>query len=211
MKAYWAEHSSKKLSNSLMLLMNEDEEFASAEALEIVSYLPQFSGQRVVELGCGIGRFTAYLAQKCSYLLAVDFVERFILENKQQNSASYPHIDFLCKDVTKLNLDPRSFEFVFSNWLFMYLDDAEVERVAHKFYEWCAIDGYIFFRESCEGGASGDLPRTNNPTFYRSYRSYLRIFDSIGGLQLISINQVKIYLDEKNKTNQYCFLYKKIK
>ena len=64
-----------------------------------------------------------------------------------------------------------------SNWLMMYLDDAEVEKVAEKLYRWCADGGYIFFRESCEGGASGDIPRTSNPTFYRKCETYIRLFD----------------------------------
>jgi len=211
MKAYWDEHAQKKASNSLMLLMKEDERFAQQEKEEILSYLPNFDGLSIVELGAGVGRFTGDLAQKATTVLAVDFVDKFLQENKNKYSSAYPHIDYLCRDVTKLELDSESYDFIFSNWLMMYLNDEEIEKLANKLYSWCNYNGYIFFRESCEGGASGDIPRTNNPTFYRKYTKYISIFDNKPDLQRISVNQIQIYMENKNKTNQYCFLYKKIK
>eukprot|EP01084_Bolivina_argentea_P273679 466255_1 len=211
MKAYWDEHSQKKPSNSLMLLMKEDERFALQEKAEILSYLPNYEGLSVVELGSGVGRFTGDLASKATTVLAVDFVDKFLKENKKRFNTQYPHIDYLCRDVTKLELDNQSYEFVFSNWLMMYLNDEEVYKLAEKFYNWCGVGGYIFFRESCEDDASGDIPPTNNPTFYRNYKTYLKIFDQFDNLERISVNQIKIYMKNKNKTNQYCFLYKKIK
>jgi len=209
MKAYWDGHSQKKVTDSLMLLMKDDASFANKEKAEIMSYLPCFEGLSVVELGSGCGRFTGDLAQKASAVLAVDFVDKFLKENKRRFQDDYPHIDFLCRDVTKLDLDDGAYDFVFSNWLMMYLDDAEIEKLAEKFYRWCSAGGYIFFRESCEGGASGDIERTSNPTFYRKYQTYIRLFDAKEDLQRIAVNQVQVYMD-KNKTNQYCFLYKKL-
>jgi len=211
MKKYWDQHSQKKATDSLMLLMKEDANFARLEKEEIISYLPSFDGLSVVELGSGVGRFTGDLAQRASAVLAVDFMDSFLKENQKRFSSVYPHIDYLCRDVTKLCLDEASYDFVFSNWLMMYLNDEEVEKLANKFVEWCSVGGYIFFRESCEGGASGDLPRTNNPTFYRKHSQYLKMFDQKQNLQRISVDQVKIYKKSKNKTNQYCFLYRKIK
>ena len=211
MKAYWHQHSQKKATDSLMLLMKEDAKFASMEKAEIISYLPNFGGLSVVELGSGVGRFTGDLAQRASAVLAVDFVEKFLKENERRFASVYPHIDYLCRDVTKLCLDEASYDFVFSNWLMMYLDDEEVRKLANKLYQWCSYGGYIFFRESCEGGASGDLPRSNNPTFYRKYTEYLHIFDAKEDLKRVAVHQVRIYKESKNKTNQYCFLYQKIK
>eukprot|EP01084_Bolivina_argentea_P014570 27222_1 len=210
MKKYWDEHSQQSPTNSLMLLMKEDEEFAMKEKQEILSYLPSVEGLSVVELGSGVGRFTGDLAKKATTVLAVDFVGKFLNENKKRFNSIYPHIDYLLKDVTKLELDRNSYDIIFSNWLMMYLDDNEVIKLSAKLANWCNVGGYIFFRESCEGGASGDIPRNENPTFYRGHKQYLKIFSEHKNLQLISVNQINIYLKTKNKTNQYCFLYKKI-
>ena len=42
----------------------------------------------------------------------------------------------------------------------MYLADTEVEKLAKSMWEWLRPGGYVFFRESCQGGPSGDKPRS---------------------------------------------------
>lgn len=42
-----------------------------------------------------------------------------------------------------------SFDLVFSNWLLMYLDEAEVFSLFSKMLTWLRPGGYFFFRESC--------------------------------------------------------------
>ena len=48
-------------------------------------------GKDVLELGAGIGRFTAELAQHASSVVAVDFVEASCRVNEQTNK-HFPHI-----------------------------------------------------------------------------------------------------------------------
>lgn len=54
-----------------------------------------------------------------------------------------------------------------SNWLLMYLGDAEVQQLARNMLGWVVEGGHVFFRESCFR-QSGDKARKNNPTHYRS-------------------------------------------
>ncbi len=42
-----------------------------------------------------------------------------------------------------------SVDVIFSNWLFMYLDDEDVRALLKKILSWLREDGYLFFRESC--------------------------------------------------------------
>lgn len=48
-------------------------------------------------------RFTGQLAKSAKHVTAVDFMEKFVAKNKILN-AEHPNIDFLCADVTKLDL-----------------------------------------------------------------------------------------------------------
>ena len=50
---------------------------------QVLSMLGSVAGQRVVELGAGIGRFTGELAMTAESVLAVDFMEHLIAENRQ--------------------------------------------------------------------------------------------------------------------------------
>lgn len=44
----------------------------------MLSLLPPYEGKSVLELGAGIGRFTAELAQKAGQLVALDFIDSVI-------------------------------------------------------------------------------------------------------------------------------------
>ncbi|ETO01952.1 hypothetical protein RFI_35487, partial [Reticulomyxa filosa] len=114
----------------------------------------------VLELGCGIGRFTRNLANDAAKVFAVDFMKICIDKNDESVGQVYKNVEYIWRDVTELSLPNEQFDFVFSNWLLMYLDDIETQDLAHKMVEWTKPGGYIFFRESCQGGASGDKPRT---------------------------------------------------
>jgi len=50
-----------------------------------------------------------------------------------------------------------SYDLVFSNWLLMYLEDAELRNLFAKLLCWLRPNGYFFFRESCYH-SSGVLP-----------------------------------------------------
>ena len=65
-------------------------EFSFSEALysevlylKVLSMLGSVSGKYVVELGAGIGRFTGALAATAKHVLAVDFMENLIAENRK--------------------------------------------------------------------------------------------------------------------------------
>ena len=42
-----------------------------------------------------------------------------------------------------------SIDFIFSNWLLMYLSDEELMSFMKKMLSWLRPGGFLFFRESC--------------------------------------------------------------
>ena len=56
-----------------------------------LDYLPERTG-RTLELGCSVGVFTAMLAPRCAYLLAVDFSPT-ALERARRRVADQPQVD----------------------------------------------------------------------------------------------------------------------
>ncbi|KAL4235114.1 hypothetical protein ACF0H5_006752 [Mactra antiquata] len=131
-----------------MILDDNAAEIAKYEQPEIMSFLPPFVDMNIVELGAGIGRFTGLFAEKADRVLAVDFMESYVEQNKFNNS-NFTNIDYKCADVTTLQLTDNSYDLVFTNWLLMYLDDQEVHALIQKTMSWLREDGYLFVRESC--------------------------------------------------------------
>ncbi|EEC16448.1 phosphoethanolamine N-methyltransferase, putative, partial [Ixodes scapularis] len=69
-------------------------------------------------------------------------------------------------------------DVVFSNWLYMYLDDAECLTLFEKIFGWLREGGHLFLRESCYK-PSGDVKRNSNPTFYRSPSDYYNMLKKV--------------------------------
>lgn len=114
---------------------------------EVMAILPNITGLNILELGAGIGwidivsddnlrftcfysRFTGDLAARASHVTAVDFIEEYIKKNEVLNGSKYTNIEFRCGDATQIQFTAGQFDMVFSNWLLMYLTDAEVQTLA---------------------------------------------------------------------------------
>lgn len=183
---------------------------------QVISLLGCTKGCRVVELGAGIGRFTAEIAPGAKSVIALDFMQNLIDQNKASND-HLGNIDFRCGDATQLSLPKASADIIFSNWLLMYLSDAEVKSLAHNMLTWLDDGGIIFFRESCFR-PSGDKARSSNPTHYRNPRQYFEIFDNtkieredgrVDHFELVVCKSIDTYAKVKQNQNQVCWKWRK--
>lgn len=213
---YWKEHSSEPTMEAMML-DSKASEIDQMERPEVLSTLGCLKGKRVLELGAGIGRFTGEIAKSAASVLACDFMDVSIEENRRRNG-HLANCDFRVADVTQLSFEPGSFDVVFSNWLLMYLSDEEVAALVHNALEWLSEDGVLFFRESCFR-RSGDKARGTNPTHYRNPRQYFAIVDQAklplpdGGLihfELDLCKCVDTYVAMKHNQNQICWRWRKV-
>lgn len=50
-----------------------------------------------------------------------------------------------------------SIDFIFSNWLLMYLSDKELKVLIEKMLGWLRPGGFLFFRESCNHRSGTEL------------------------------------------------------
>lgn len=210
MKNYWQVYrpslESMMLSNDAVYLHENDQN-------EIFSYLPNYQGKRVLELGAGIGRFTSKLATVAGHVTAVDFMEQYIEKNREDNE-HFGNVDFKCADATKLEFPAGSFDMVFSNWLFMYLSDEETSGVFRRVIKWLKPNGHFFLRESCYH-QSGNMKRGDNPTLYRTPIDYCQMLHQIpsvdnAGYKIIRGKSILTYIQYHGNPNQMCFLAKKV-
>eukprot|EP00117_Sycon_ciliatum_P013850 scpid88188/ scgid14351/ Phosphoethanolamine N-methyltransferase len=217
MKAFWEDHCTTASLEDVMLdsqaaVLNE------AEKPEIRSMLPDLKGLRVLELGAGIGRYSGFLAEDAAHVTSVDFIQKFVDKNREVNGEKYTNIDFVCGDVMKLDWEENTYDIIFSNWLLMYLNDAEVLGLAEKMLRWTKPSGHIFFRESCNR-PSGDRKRnTGNPTKYRDAKHYHHVFETVQYKQndttayCLDLNFsrcIRSYLQLKNNPHQMCWSWQK--
>ena len=189
-----------------MVLSDDSESLDQAERVDILSQLPPLEGTDILELGSGIGRYTSHFAQVSSHVTAVDFIKKFVDENRQVNS-QFNNISYHCSDVMKLDFEPGSFDFIFMNWLLMYLDEEEIAILRDKVRGWLRAEGMVFFRESCFVGASGRAYKSDEITRYRSDVQYMELFED--GFTLRHRGNVKVYEQRFGNPHQHYWLYQR--
>lgn len=192
-----------------MMLNPEAEELHQHETKQIISCLPNLSGKKILELGAGIGRFTTHFASQCDAVISVDFNQNFIDKNKEIN-ANFSNIIYQCDDAINLSFEKESFDFIFINWLLMYLEDEEVKEIINNIYKWLKPQGQFFLRESCITDSKGNPPVISTSAdakhshFYSHYRNpqfYLDLFSQ--KFHIISQGNVKIYEEKYNNPINY--------
>ncbi|CAD6191834.1 unnamed protein product [Caenorhabditis auriculariae] len=190
-KNFWDKFSDKPDTNSMMLNHSADDLEASDRA-DILSSLPQLANKDVVDIGAGIGRFTTVLAQTARWVLSTDFIESFISKNQERN-AHLGNINYQVGDAVNLAMPDTSVDLVFTNWLMMYLSDAETVEFIFNCMRWLRPHGVVHLRESCSEPSTGRAKAKSmhsgdtNPTHYRFSSLYINLLRNIR------------YRDEDNK------------
>lgn len=197
---------------------------------DILESIPDFQDMNVVELGAGIGRFTTLLAKKAKHVTAMDIVESFTEENRKING-HMRNVSFKTGEASAFKIEDLSVDFVFSNWLLMYLTDIEVITLLKNVLTWLNVGGCFHLRESCsepskrKSSACTPLSQENqpsdfNPTHYRHICQYLDILQSIAikddaqdtwyKFEVVWSKSVDVYIDVYGNWRQVMTLVRKV-
>ena len=89
---------------------------------QVRALLPDLSGKRVVDLGCGFGGFARWArAQGAAHVLGLDLSESMIARARAQTED--PAIRYAIADLDRLELPAASFDFAYSSLVFHYIED----------------------------------------------------------------------------------------
>ena len=94
--------------------------------------LPDFSGKRVLDLGCGYGWHCEYAASHCAQsVIGVDLSEKMLNEARTHHHAE--QIKYLRMPMEEIDFPPNSFDVVISSLAFHYIESFEemVLKVHH--------------------------------------------------------------------------------
>jgi SAM-dependent methyltransferase len=79
------------------------------------------SGKRVLEAGCGAGRFTRILAEAGARLVTFDYSAA--VDTCRENNQHFPNIAFLQCDIFDMPFRPRIFDYVFCHGVLQHTPD----------------------------------------------------------------------------------------
>ena len=104
--------------------------------------LPDFSGKRVLDLGCGYGWHCRYAAEHgAKAVIGIDSSWRMLDVARQKNQL--PTITYLCQSITDLDFPDVSFDIVISSLAFHY--SPSFEEVVLKIANLLIPGGFFIF------------------------------------------------------------------
>lgn len=103
----------------------------AGEWSELQKVLPDFTGKRVLDLGCGYGWHCLYAAQNgAEYVLGTDISKKMLEAAAEKNS--HEKIEYRCLPMEDMEFPDGTFDIVLSSLAFHYIKDFEplVEKIS---------------------------------------------------------------------------------
>jgi len=117
------------------LLMNE------------IGYL--LKNKKVLDIGCGIGRFTKFLQSRGAEVTGVDICQEMIDQNTECKT--------ICTSLDKLPFDDNSFDIIFSVWTLQYMNELELSVISKEISRVLKPGGFVFIIEQMSDSGYGNV------------------------------------------------------
>lgn len=107
------------------------------------------TGKKILEIGCGIGRFVEALQDKCESYLGIDYTEDFIEMAKK--TYDYDNCKFQVMSATDIDVDDLliepPFDVIIFSGVLMYINDEDIKRVFNELNSIGSDDKKLFIME----------------------------------------------------------------
>ena len=198
-KTFFNERSNKNFENDLSIVLFQDEENSKQRHIEEQKALFEnvdLTNKKVLEIGCGIGRWAEPLHDKCDSYLGLDFSEDLV--EIANNSYDFDNCKFQVMSATDIDVDEllidAPFDVVIFSGVLLYINDDDLEIIINKINEICSEDKEIFVMEpiSCietrltlKDFYSEGLESDYN-AIYRTEPEYVDFFKKFNGNNIFS-------------------------
>jgi 2-polyprenyl-3-methyl-5-hydroxy-6-metoxy-1,4-benzoquinol methylase len=152
----------------------------------LVPFLKQSAGKSVLDIGCGVGRWSVWMARHGAWVTGADISPTMVREAERRATAAgvSSRCTFLVSDLVELNLD-ASFDLILGVTVLQHvLDRDRLQRVVSNLKDRLAPDGQIVL---IEAAPSRPNSRCNTPIFVaRNEGEYRELFEQNGfGIHLV--------------------------
>jgi len=115
---------------------------------EFVALLNLQPGQKVLDVGCGIGGGDFYMEEVYSVqVIGIDLSKNVIQIANEKKSERGSHITFEVADVTSVVYPPESFDVIYSRDTLLHITDKA--SLFKKFYTWLKPGGQVMISDYC--------------------------------------------------------------
>jgi aspartate racemase len=215
-KSFWNLRAQMYLESKLgelqtTMLTTDEKEAAKKWELEKYNLLnviePYLSKNRsMMELGCGLGRWTRVLSSFVNNIDAFDYSDSFIERAKKiSKKKNINNVNFICSNVTDINPNKR-YDYIVSIALLHYLDELEYEKCIEIIKNNLVKGGIAILREtfgySKRFEMHGYYSEVLKKEYHAVYRTTEEIIESFG--ENFSIVENKMTLPPAPKKLETC-------
>ena len=151
-KNFFADRANRELESDLSIVLFQDKENSEQRHIEEKKLLLEHidvSGKKILEVGCGIGRWVEALHDKCESFLGIDYTEDLI--DIANETYDYDNCKFQLMSATDIKADELLIEppfdiVIFSGFL-MYINDDDLEIIMEEVNSVCTENKIIFAME----------------------------------------------------------------
>lgn len=159
------------------------DDFEKSHLLELIKFKPDMVA---LDLGCGSGRWTFFLAERCRKVIATDFSKELLdILDKEAKERGINNIENICASAMDFSY-PEKFDLILVSGLLLYIFDKDIPPLIKNIHNLLKDDGILIIRD-----AVATRKRVENlkaHSIYREKKEYLALFNSDDKFKLIYTN-----------------------
>ncbi|MBP3790403.1 MAG: class I SAM-dependent methyltransferase [Methanobrevibacter sp.] len=151
-KNFFADRANRELESDLSIVLFQDKENSEQRHIEEKKLLLEHidvSDKKVLEVGCGIGRWVEALHDKCESFLGIDYTEDLI--DIANETYDYDNCKFQLMSATDIKADELliepPFDLIIFSGVLMYINDEDIKLVFEELNKVGAEDKKLFIME----------------------------------------------------------------
>jgi ubiquinone/menaquinone biosynthesis C-methylase UbiE len=216
--AFFSARGSGATLNHLTATMYQDPALAArrdeAEKRTVLPVLAPRPDDRVLDLGCGAGRWADALAPCVAEYLGIDFSENLLrAARKRVPNAFFQAMDVSSLDIAALQVAPP-FSVIICSGVLAYINDADLLPLFEILSRVAAAESRIYVREPIAkierltlDECWSDELQASYSAIYRTRTEYLNAFEALVGFQVrVDMEPFASELQNRIETQQYCFV-----
>lgn len=218
-KDFFDKRASKK-TESLMTITSfqekENLEKRQEEESKVILNNINLKGKKVIEIGCGLGRWAEFFHDKCESYLGIDYSKNLIdlaKENYNYENCYFQEMSASNMKIEELMVDPP-FDIIFITGLLIYLNDDDIPLLIQDINNIASKDKVIYIRETIsrldsrltlKDFYSKDL-EVNYNAIYRTESELLNFFKGFDNISNITTNPIHELLNKHDETGYEYFI-----
>lgn len=197
---------------------NDTLEQRQKEEIDVISKKIDFNGKKILEIGCGLGRWAEFFNDKCSEYVGIDYSENLIEIAKKHYNFNNCHFEILsATEIDEENLPLKGpYDIIFITGVIMYLNDEDIKIMIEKINKLIHSESILYIRESIsvldtrltlKDFYSEELESDYN-VIYRTEEELLEFFEKIENISSIEKSFIHTKLTKFNETSFKYFILK---